>query len=123
MKKILMVSLGALLLLSLTACAGRSQFDGSSTANDHQVEMAYQVLNSAKAGLFQLEAGDRLAVEVVSQAGTVDIEIAEVDGESIYRGKALPTGGFEVEVPQSGKYQWTVTGRGARGSVSIVRQE
>ena len=71
----------------------------------------------------ELEAGDTIRAEIVSDRGSVDVEIiGDEDRESIFDKEALATGTYSIEVPESGSYELWVTGYRAAGSASFLRE-
>ena len=65
-----------------------------------------------------LEAGDEIAVSVVSQEGAVSLAIQKEGAQPIYQGEDLTTQAVE----EAGWYIVTVTGSGAVGSVDVEAQ-
>ncbi len=66
-----------------------------------------------------LEAGDEIAVSVVSQEGAVSITIQKEGAQPVYQGEDLSTQDFTVAVEEAGWYTVTITGSGAVGSVDL----
>lgn len=123
MRKLTLFLLSIILLFSLAACSNISQFDGSRTGNDSRLIMEYSVLNSTDSQDFVLTEGDILVFDIVSESGSVSI-VLQMDGETaIYQGNDVPTSSFEVVVPKTGSYKCSVTGKQAKGSISIVKKE
>lgn len=117
---------GILFLLLFTAFftgCGYSEFNGSRTGNESQFIMEYKVLNKTDSQLMQLEEGDKVDFEIVSEAGRLDIVVWKEEEDPIYTGTDIPTGPFQITITESGTYNFSVTGRRARGSVSIMKAE
>lgn len=99
--------------------AAATEFDGSRTGSDSQLIMEYNVLNKTDSQDLKLEEGDIVKFDVVSKAGSLGITLQKEDGKMIYVGSMLPTSAFQVEIEESGTYTVSVTGKNAKGSVSI----
>ena len=90
MKKLGFVYIVCFSLMLLSAC-GNATFNGSSTGNDTQFIMEYSILNTSDHRKLSLEMGDVIDTTVVSDAGSVDIQVENSVGESIYSEKDVPT--------------------------------
>ena len=107
-------------LVLLNAC-GNATFNGSSTGNDTQFIMEYRILNTSDHREMSLKTGDVIDTTIVSDAGSVDIQVENSAGESIYSETDVPTSEFEIPISQDDTYTFTVTGHGAKGSVSFIK--
>lgn len=123
MRKIKIISIISILILVLSACSITStKFNGSRTGNDSQLIMDYEVLNMTESQVLELETGDTVDFAIVSKRGKVDI-VLQKDGENpVYQGVDVPTSTFSVEISESGSYKVTVTGKNAKGNVSIIKK-
>lgn len=121
MKKVSYVILICGFLCLLCGC-GQKTFNGNSTGNDHQFIMEYTVLNTSDHRDLVLQSGDVIDVKIVSQSGSVDIEVQNSAGESIYKEADVPTSDFEIKILQDDTYQFIVTGHQAKGSVSFIKK-
>lgn len=119
MKKLGFVYIVSFSLMLLSAC-GNATFNGSSTGNDTQFIMEYSILNTSDHRKLSLEMGDVIDTTVVSDAGSVDIQVENSVGESIYSEKDVPTSEFEIVISQNDTYTFTVTGHSAKGGVSFI---
>ena len=108
------------LLMILNGCR-RTKFNGSSTGNDNQFIMEYSILNTSDYRKMSLKTGDIINTSVVSNSGSVSIEVEDGRGEIIYLEKDIPTSDFEIVIPQDDTYKFTVTGHNAKGSVSFIK--
>ncbi len=122
MKKLGFVYIVCFSLTLLSAC-GYATFNGSSTGNDTQFIMEYSILNTSDHRKLSLEMGDIIDTTVVSDAGSVDIQVENSVGESIYSEKDVPTSEFEIVISQDDTYTFTVTGHSAKGSVSFIKSD
>ena len=82
----------------------------------------YTVLNTSDHRNLVLQSGDVIDVKIVSQSGSVDIEVQNSEGESIYKEADVPTSNFEIKILQDDTYQFIVTGHQAKGSVSFIKK-
>ena len=105
--------------LLLAGCASAT-FNGSRTGDDSQLVMEYTVFNTTDSQTLKLEQGDRLAVAIVNEQGTLSLSIAKEGEDPLYEDQSHT---FELVIPKSGNYQVTVTGEQAKGSLSVVRVE
>ena len=111
MKKLGFACILCFSLVLLNAC-GNATFNGSSTGNDTQFIMEYSM---------SLKTGDVIDTTIVSDAGSVDIQVENSAGDSIYSEIDVPTSEFEIPISQDDTYTFTVTGHGAKGSVSFIK--
>lgn len=116
------VQCSAVLLLVLSLLAACSiQFSGSRISNESQLVMKYNVFNQKLEHTFELEKGDVLRADIVSESGLLNITLQLEDADPIYHVKDVPTCTFEIPIEESGTYQLTLIGIKARGSVGFFR--
>lgn len=120
MKKVYSIILTLLLTVSLSACAF-TKFNGSKTGNESSFLMSYKVLNTTFSQVLKLEKGDTVDFEVTNNSGSLHILLRKGEEEPVYEGTNVPTSSFQVRIAESGMYTASVTGKRARGSVSIVK--
>lgn len=120
MKKIFTSILILVSVVSFSAC-NFTKFDGSRTGNESQLIMQYDVLNMTDSQ--KLAAGDILRFDVVSQSGSVDIQLQKGKEDPIYEGTDIPTSAFQVVIQDDGTYTVAVTGKRAKGSVSVIKED
>ena len=87
------------LVVALAAC--QMDYSGSVMGTSRELHMKYTAFNTTEAQALDLEAGDEIAVSVVSQEGAVSLAIQK---------------------EEAGWYTVTVTGSGAVGSVDVEAQ-
>ena len=121
MKKVGFACILCFSLTLLSAC-GNAAFNGSSTGNDTQFIMEYSILNTSDHREMSLKTGDVIDTTVVSDDGSVDIQVENSAGESIYSESDVPTSEFEIAISQDDTYTFTVTGHRAKGSVSFIKR-
>ena len=118
MRKIFAIFGLVLFITLLTACS--PEFNGSSTGNDTQFIMEYSILNKSDYRNMTLKSGDIIKTSIVSDSGSVSIEVENSKGEIIYSDEDIPTSDFEIAIPQDDTYKFTVTGHNAKGSVKFI---
>lgn len=118
MRKIFAIFGLVLFITLLTACS--PEFNGSSTGNDTQFIMEYSILNKSDYRNMTLKSGDIINTSIVSDSGSVSIEVENSKGEIIYSDEDIPTSDFEIATPQDDTYKFTVTGHNAKGSVKFI---
>ena len=118
MRKIFAIFGLVLFITLLTACS--PEFNGSSTGNDTQFIMEYSILNKSDYRNMTLKSGDIIKTSIVSDSGSVSIEVENSKGEIIYSDEDIPTSDFEIAIPQDDTYKFTVTGDHAKGSVKFI---
>lgn len=108
---------------AVSACGNEDDiFNGSRMGNDSQFVMEYTMLNTTESQVLELDAGDILDVEVVSDGGEVTIVIQKEDEEPIYESENASTDMFQIAIDEGGSYEVTVIGENAEGSVSVVKR-
>lgn len=125
MKKLLRACALLALAACLTACGTNdaASFNGSRVINENEINLEYTILNLTDTFTMPLSSGDTVAVDVVSEAGNLALTIAKDGSDPVYEGNGIPTGSFTVTVHESGDYTVTVTGKSAKGSIRLVRQQ
>lgn len=118
MRKIFAIFGLVLFITLLTACS--PEFNGSNTGNDTQFIMEYSILNKSDYRNMTLKSGDIINTSIVSDSGSVSIEVENSKGEIIYSDEDIPTSDFEIAIPQDDTYKFTVTGHNAKGSVKFI---
>lgn len=68
----------------------------------------------------QLNQDATINVDIEDISGRVDILITDEDGEEIYRGDDASSATFTIEVTKKGTYEFSVTGKRAKGGVSFI---
>ena len=80
MKKLGFACILCFSLVLLNAC-GNATFNGSSTGNDTQFIMEYSILNKSDYRNMTLKSGDIINTSIVSDSGSVSIEVESSDGQ------------------------------------------
>ena len=84
--------------------------------------MEYSIFNTSDHRELSLKSGDAIDTTVVSDDGSVDIQVENSAGEAVYSETDVPTSAFEIVISQDDTYTFTVTGHGAKGSVSFIKR-
>lgn len=106
--------------LVLTALLGSCSSEGSRYS--HRVEedfffLEMERLNCTIAETYSLHAGDTIQVELAQNAGELSISIGQENREPIYEGRNPALCSFQVTVPESGEYTFSVSGKHAEGTI------
>ena len=70
-------------------------------------------MNETRKGIYTLTKGDAIDVSVVFIAGDLDVSIMDSNGTTIYEGHNPELSNFQVNIPESGDYIISVTGKQA----------
>lgn len=119
MKKCLAVLLVGILSISIIACVER-KFNGNRTSNKVQFIVDFSYLNDTKTHKMTLEKNDIIDVSFKKVSGRVDLIVEDVDGNEIYRGNDANSIEFQLTIPKSTTYKFSVIGRKAKGEVSFI---
>lgn len=126
MKKSLFALAIVFILMTLEACSltkfvGNRTFDGSRTGNKSQLIMEYNILNTTDTQMLEFQKDDIVDFKITSKSGNLSIVLQKEGDEPIYKGVDIPTSSFQVEIEETGTYKVFVTGKKAKGSVSIQK--
>ena len=110
MKKIICILGTMLAALLLMACNSLS-FSGSRMGNDSQLIMKYSIFNTRDSQYFEMDQGDVIDADIVSDSGKLSVTVQSEDGETVYENEDVPTGTFQIEIRKKGIYKIKVTGR------------
>jgi hypothetical protein len=122
MKKFSLLIVLFISILAITAGCNNQTFDGNRTSNDKQFILDYSVLNKTMTHEMELEKGTVIDVNIKDESGRVDILVTNSGDKEIYRGNDASSCNFSIEVPETGKYKFSVTGSKAKGGVSFIAQ-
>lgn len=110
----------ALICLALAGCKGAT-YSGNRLVNDDQYVLEYTQFNTTDSQNLELESGDVVHTQIVSDEGSVSIEVKCGDSKLVYKGDAVSESyEFDIVIEESGTYTITVTGEKAQGSVSFT---
>ena len=85
--------------------------------------MDFEVLNKTDFQKLTLAAGDIVDFNIVNKAGSIDISLQKDGEEPVYEETDVQTSSFQVQIYDGGTYTVSVTGKKARGSVSITKAD
>lgn len=120
MKKIICILSTMFAALLLMACNGLS-FSGSRMGNGSQLIMRYSIFNTTDSQYFEMDQGDVIDADIVSDSGKLSVTVQSEDGETVYENEDVPTGAFQIEIKKKGIYKIKVTGKKAKGSLSFIK--
>lgn len=120
MKKIICILGTMFTALLLMACNSLS-FSGSRMGNDSQLIMKYSIFNTTDSQYFEMDQGDVIDADIVSDSGKLSVTVQSEDGETVYENEDVPTGVFQIEIKKKGIYKIKVTGKKAKGSLSFIK--
>lgn len=110
------------LAISLTAC-GRDCFVGSRTAEAGSYRLDIDRMTGTDRFTMELSAGDTLAVQFETVKGSMQMEIKEPDGDTLYAGNGKGVSEFAVNISKSGVYSIIVEAHHAKGTVHFQRMD
>ncbi len=95
---------GVLAVLALCGCMGVG-FEGSRWGSESGLAMEYTRFNGTDSQRLELTAGDALRADILSLRGSLKATLRREGGEVLYEEENLPTGTFEIAIPESGTYE------------------
>ena len=110
------------LAVSLTAC-GRDCFVGSRTAEAGSYRLDIDRMTGTDRFTMELRAGDTLAVQFETVKGSMQMEIKEPDGDTLYAGNGKGVSDFTVNISDSGVYSFIVEAHHAKGTVHFQQMD
>lgn len=112
-------------VLALTACQAvaskETLVDGVETLNGDTMSMEYGKFNGERTGQFTVAETEEawIQVDIITTKGSLDVSIADADGNSVYSGQNIKDSqSFSVKA-ESGTYTIQVTGHDHEGSYSF----
>ncbi len=121
-KLILFVIVATLLLISGCTYGSYSTLKSVENNTPNMMSMSYERFNGYKATSIKVKEANPIDVnvDIVSNKGKLDISITDKDGESVYKGKDVPTSSFVVTLDKAGDYKLKVQGHKHSGSYKIT---
>jgi len=96
-------------------------YEGSRSGDERSFLLDYGNFHGRVFQVLELEAGERITWEVVSDRGSVEIDIVEAtDRAVLYTGPGNEDGVHSVTAPADGEYEVWVTGTRAAGSAHFL---
>ena len=109
--------------IMLTGCSGLMTYSGTSVSDDTGFRMAYTALNGTESAEMECSQGEQIRVIISQTAGNVDVKVCQAGKEPVYRSTEQTEADFVLTMPESGRYQISVTGHQAKGRISFVRTD
>ena len=110
------------LAVSLTAC-GRDCFVGSRTAEAGSYRLDIDRMTGTDRFTMELSAGDTLVFQFETVKGSMQMEIKEPDGDTLYAGNGKGVSDFTVNISESGVYFIIVEAYHAKGTVHFQQMD
>ncbi len=119
MKRVYLLMIACVLIFAVAGCQVQT-FYGSRTGDEKQFLLEYSFLNKTETHEMALEQGTAIHVGIEHVSGRIDVIVSDALGKEIYRGNEASSGNFLLEIPETGTYRFSVTGKKAKGSVSFI---
>lgn len=118
------VVLTVLISAALCGCGNSgATFNGNKVETDDTFEIDFSILNTSYSHDIECESGDSFSVWVDSEGGSIALTIQSGEDDPVYQGNNIPTTSFEVGIQEAGTYTVTVTGKKAKGHVTVEKYE
>lgn len=91
----------------------------SRKVEDNFFSLDMERLNCTIAEPFSLKKADTIDVNVVHISGELSISIGQENQKPIYEGRNPELSSFRVTIPEDGNYSLSVSGKQAKGSISL----
>lgn len=125
-RKILTISLILLCVLTSavfsTACSSRC-FVGNCAVTSDAFRLDIDRMTGTNKFTMELTAGDTLEIQFTAAKGSMQMEIKEPDGDTLYAGNGKGVSDFTVNIFKSGVYSIVVEAYHAKGSVHIQQMD
>ena len=125
-RKILTLSLILLCVLASavfsTACGSRC-FVGNCAVTSDAFRLDIDRMTGTNKFTMELTAGDTLEIQFTAAKGSMQMEIKEPDGDTLYAGNGKGVSDFTVNIFKSGVYSIVVEAYHAKGSVHIQQMD
>ena len=125
-RKILTLSLILLCVLASavfsTACSSRC-FVGNCAVTSDAFRLDIDRMTGTNKFTMELTAGDTLEIQFTAAKGSMQMEIKEPDGDTLYAGNGKGVSDFTVNIFKSGVYSIVVEAYHAKGSVHIQQMD
>ena len=87
---------------------------------EDRYSLGCKILNTTLIETYSLKEGDIITVAIDVIKGEFTICIGIKGEEPVYTGNGITCGDFQVNIPKTGDYEISVTGKKAEGSVSFT---
>ena len=105
----------------LTACGSRC-FVGNCTVAPDAFRLDIDRMTGTNKLTMELTAGDTLEIQFTATKGSMQMEIKEPDGDTLYTGNGKGISDFAVNISESGVYSIIVEAHHAKGRVHIQQK-
>ena len=107
--------------LTAVALSNRDEFDGNKTKNPDSYILEIEKMNGTDEHTLSLKSGDKLAVEFVTEKGSLEMKITSPSGEIIYEGNGTEATNFTLTVNEDGNYVVFVKATNAKGKIGVKK--
>lgn len=108
--------------VSLTVCGSRC-FVGNCTVAPDAFRLDIDRMTGTDKLTMELTAGDTLKIQFTATKGSMQMEIKEPDGDTLYTGDGKGISDFTVNISESGVYSIIVEAHHAKGTVYIQQMD
>jgi len=105
----------------LTACGSRC-FVGNCTVAPDALRLDIDRMTGTNKLTMELTAGDTLEIQFTATKGSMQMEIKEPDGDTLYTGNGKGISDFAINISESGVYSIYVEAHHAKGRVHIQQK-
>ena len=105
-----------------TACGSRF-FVGNCAVTSDAFRLDIDRMTGTNKFTMELTAGDTLEIQFTAAKGSMQMEIKEPDGDTLYAGNGKGVSDFTVNIFKSGVYSIVVEAYHAKGSVHIQQMD
>ena len=107
--------------LTAVALSNRDEFDGNKTKNPDSYILEIEKMNGTDEHTLSLKSGDKLAVEFVTEKGSLEMKITAPSGEIVYEGNGTEATNFTLTVNEDGNYVVFVKADNAKGKIGVKK--
>lgn len=107
--------------LTAVALSNRDEFDGNKTKNPDSYILEIEKMNGTDEHTLSLKSGDKLAVEFVTEKGSLEMKITSPSGEIVYEGNGTEATNFTLTVNDDGNYVIFVKADNAKGKIGVKK--
>ena len=120
MKKIIpSLTLVLILILSLSAC-NKKLVNGTIKQDEKEFTASYDLLDTNLSHSMEFKEGDKINVTLQNDSGRLDVLVTDPYDNTVYQGNNPDSGSFILEITKDGIYDFSVTGKNAKGSFSFI---
>ena len=107
--------------LTAVALSNQDEFDGNKTKNPDSYILEIEKMNGTDEHTLSLKSGDKLAVEFVTEKGSLEMKITSPSGEIVYEGNGTEATNFTLTVNEDGNYVIFVKADNAKGKIGVKK--